>query len=126
MPIRVGNKAEGQDFFDRVREREEIWRYLEGNHIVLSGPRRLGKTSLLQRIAEEAEDQGLLARLVDVDDRDTCADPDRRIHCISGEAACQGCCRDRTVARLVAGLAPGLRCGLPVRLLRLHRLQCPA
>lgn len=66
MPIRVGNKAEGQDFFDREREREDIWRYLEGNHIVLSGPRRLGKTSLLQRIAEEAEDRGLLARLVDV------------------------------------------------------------
>jgi len=28
MPIRVGNKAEGDDFFDRIREREEICRYL--------------------------------------------------------------------------------------------------
>ena len=71
MPIRVGNKAEGRDFFDRVREREEIWRYLEGNHIVLSGPRRLGKTSLLQRIGEEAEDRGLFARLIDVEGIDS-------------------------------------------------------
>ncbi|MCG6860524.1 MAG: hypothetical protein LJE70_04470 [Chromatiaceae bacterium] len=65
MPIRVGNKAEGRNFFDRVREREEIWRYLAGNHIVLSGPRRLGKTSLLQCIGEEAEDRRLLARPID-------------------------------------------------------------
>ena len=43
-------------------------RYLEGNHILLSGPRRLGKTSLLQRLAEDAEEKGLLARLVDVED----------------------------------------------------------
>jgi len=41
MSILVGNKAQGKDFFDREREREDIWRYLEGNHILLSGPRRL-------------------------------------------------------------------------------------
>ncbi len=67
MAIRVGNKAEGDAFFDRVTEREDIWRHLEGNHIVLSGPRRLGKTSLLQRIAEEAAEKGILARLIDVE-----------------------------------------------------------
>ncbi len=66
MVMRLGSKAEGADFFDRVTERDDLWRYLEGNHIVLSGPRRLGKTSLLQRLAEEAEEKGLLARLVDV------------------------------------------------------------
>ncbi len=68
MAMRLGNKAEGIDFFDRVTEREDLWRYLEGNHIVLSGPRRLGKTSLLQRLADEADSKGLLARLVDVED----------------------------------------------------------
>lgn len=67
MAMRLGNKAEGEDFFDRVTEREDLWRYLEGNHIVFSGPRRLGKTSLLQRLADEAQRQGLLARLVDVE-----------------------------------------------------------
>lgn len=73
MAIRLGNKADGDDFFDREREREDLWRYLTGNHIVLSGPRRLGKTSLLQRLAEEAAAQGLLARLVDVGGFDTSA-----------------------------------------------------
>lgn len=67
MVMRLGNKAEGADFFDRVTERDDLWRYLEGNHIVLSGPRRLGKTSLLQRLADEAEEKGLMARLVDVE-----------------------------------------------------------
>lgn len=71
MPIKLGNKADGEDFFDRETEREDLWRYLEGNHIVLSGPRRLGKTSLLQRLAEEAADKGLLARLIDVEGLDT-------------------------------------------------------
>lgn len=71
MAIRVGNKAEGDDFFDRVTEREDIWRFLEGNHIVLSGPRRLGKTSLLQRVSEEAAGKGLLAQLIDVEGIDS-------------------------------------------------------
>jgi len=71
VPIKLGNKADGEDFFDRVNEREDLWRYLEGNHIVLSGPRRLGKTSLLQRLAEEATEKGLLARLIDVEGIDT-------------------------------------------------------
>ena len=67
MVMRLGNKAEGADFFDRVTEQEDLWRYLEGNHIVLSGPRRLGKTSLLQRVAYDAEEKGLMARLVDME-----------------------------------------------------------
>ena len=67
MVMRLGSKAEGADFFDRDTERDDLWRYLEGNHIVLSGPRRLGKTSLLQRLADEAEGKGLMARLVDVE-----------------------------------------------------------
>ncbi len=71
MPIKLGNKADGDDFFDRINERNDLWHYLEGNHIMLSGPRRLGKTSLLQRLAEEAVERGLMARLVDVEGIDT-------------------------------------------------------
>ncbi len=66
MALKLGNKADGEDFFDRDNERQDLWRYLVGNHVVLSGPRRLGKTSLLQRLADEAARQGLIARLVDV------------------------------------------------------------
>lgn len=74
MTIRLGNKADGDDFFNRDSERQDLWRYLSDNHIVLSGPRRLGKTSLLQKLAEEAEAHGLLARLVDVGGMDKAAD----------------------------------------------------
>lgn len=71
MAMRLGSKAEGEDFFDRETEREDLWRHLEGNHIVLSGPRRLGKTSILQRMADEALSQGLFGRLVDLEGLDT-------------------------------------------------------
>jgi hypothetical protein len=74
MTIKLGNKADGDDFFDRVNERKDLWSYLQGNHIVLSGPRRLGKTSLLQKLADEAEEHGLLARLADMEGIDTAAD----------------------------------------------------
>lgn len=39
MSLKPGNKADGDDFFDRVNERDDLWRYLEGNHIVPSGPK---------------------------------------------------------------------------------------
>lgn len=71
MPIRVGNIAQGDDFFDRETERADLWRYLEGNHVLISGPRRLGKSSLLLRMAEEAPDQGLLAGLIDLEGIDS-------------------------------------------------------
>ncbi|MCB9739758.1 MAG: hypothetical protein H6747_10860 [Deltaproteobacteria bacterium] len=68
MSIRAGNKAEGDAFFNRDREQEDFWRLISDNHVVLSGPRRLGKTSLLQRLADTSEGQGWLAKLVDVQD----------------------------------------------------------
>lgn len=38
MTIRLGNIAEGNDFFARKTELEDFWDYLEGNHVVLTGP----------------------------------------------------------------------------------------
>jgi hypothetical protein len=66
MLMKLGGIADGDAFFDREGERQDLWRHLEGDHVVLSGPRRLGKSSLLKRLADEAAGQGLLARLVDV------------------------------------------------------------
>ncbi len=71
MAIRVGNIASGDDFFDRLSELEDMWRYLEGNHVSLTGPRRLGKSSLLKRLGEQAEEKGVFARMIDVEGLDT-------------------------------------------------------
>lgn len=67
MTIPVGSIARGEDFFDREREREQLWDALEGNHIVISGPRRLGKSSVLERMKEDAEGKGFIAELIDVE-----------------------------------------------------------
>ncbi len=66
MSLRVGAPAEGDDFFNRVVERAQLWRVLAANHVVLSAPRRVGKTSLLKVLAHEATAQGLLAIYLDV------------------------------------------------------------
>ena len=71
MPIRIGNIASGNDFFDRETELEDIWRYVEGNHIALTGPRRLGKSSLLKRLGEQAAEHGLLACFIDLEGLDS-------------------------------------------------------
>jgi len=66
LEMKLGNIATGNDFFNRDSVREDIWRYLADNHLILRGPRRLGKSSLLKRIAEEAEDRGLLVVNIDI------------------------------------------------------------
>jgi len=64
--MKLGNVATGDDFFDREFIREYIWVYLKDNHLVLRGVRRLGKSSILIRIGEEAEKKGLLVAYKDV------------------------------------------------------------
>ena len=54
----LGSPARGGDFFDREKERQELWRYLKTDHILISAPRRLGKTSLIIRMIEEAGENG--------------------------------------------------------------------
>lgn len=54
MNIPCGAIARGDKFFDRVTDRKIIWKSLKNDHILLDGPRRVGKSSLLTKIAEEA------------------------------------------------------------------------
>ncbi len=62
----LGNIATGTDFYDRETECDDLWRYLEKNHVVASGPRRLGKSSIVHRLCEKAETESIMARHVDV------------------------------------------------------------
>ena len=74
MTLRIGAPAEGQDFFDRTIERAHLWRTLPGNHVVLSAPRRVGKTSLLKQLVREAPEHGLLGVYLDVSRRESASD----------------------------------------------------
>ncbi len=64
--MRLGSIATGTDFYDREIECADLWRYLENEHVVASGPRRLGKSSIVNRLREQAIEKGLLAQHVDV------------------------------------------------------------
>src|ERR1022692_5173599 len=67
----TGAVAEGDDFFNRINEMELFWRNLETDNLLLLAPRRVGKTSLMRKMAEKADAYGFTTALVDVSD---CAD----------------------------------------------------
>jgi hypothetical protein len=51
----LGQPVEGEDFFDREGDTQQLWLTLEeGNHVLLLAPRRVGKTSLAHRVGAEA------------------------------------------------------------------------
>lgn len=56
MKISVGNPVEGDDFFDRELEQARAWRKLEGSHLLMLAPRRIGKTSLILRLCATARE----------------------------------------------------------------------
>ena len=64
--MKLGNPATGEDFFGRTQELGDLWRYLETDHIRFPGVRRLGKTSIIKRLEEDAAEHGLMARWLDV------------------------------------------------------------
>jgi hypothetical protein len=67
----TGAVAEGADFFNRTSEMARFWRDLETDNLLLLAPRRVGKTSLMRKMREEAESRGFNSVFVDVSD---CAD----------------------------------------------------
>ncbi len=64
--MRLGSPATGADFIGRAQELKDIWQYLEADHLKFPGVRRLGKTSILKRMMEEAPAHGVLAQWIDV------------------------------------------------------------
>jgi hypothetical protein len=67
----VGKPVQGDDFFDRKREVEEIWSRLQTDDILLLAPRRVGKTSLMFRLREDAAAHQRHALYVSVADATT-------------------------------------------------------
>jgi hypothetical protein len=64
--MKLGTPATGEDFFGRTQELGDLWRYLESDNIRFPGVRRLGKTSILRRLEENAAEHGLLAKWLDL------------------------------------------------------------
>lgn len=64
----VGRPVQGRDFFDRVQEQRRFWRDLETDNLLLLAPRRVGKTSLMFRLRDTAEDHGFRAVYITVAD----------------------------------------------------------
>lgn len=66
---KVGPIVEGKDFFGRDREILETWKdIVDGNHILITAPRRIGKSSLVKRLIAEAKAHSWRAVYVDVQD----------------------------------------------------------
>lgn len=54
----VGQVVRGEDFFNRPQEIRRIWRSIEsGSHLLISAPRRVGKTSLLFYLLDHPKKQ---------------------------------------------------------------------
>ncbi len=72
----TGAVAVGDDFFDRKEEMRSYWRDLETDNLLLLAARRVGKTSIMRRMAADSADRGFTTVFVDVSD---CADELRLI-----------------------------------------------
>lgn len=56
------------DFFDRKQECQELWRlFAKSKNVLMLAPRRIGKTMLLHKLAEESEEKGFRGVVVDVE-----------------------------------------------------------
>lgn len=56
---KVGPPVTGDDFYGRTEELSRAIKYLDTNHsLVLSAPRRIGKTSFAKRLLEENNPRG--------------------------------------------------------------------
>jgi uncharacterized protein len=67
----IGKPVQHDNFFDREREMRKLWQHLEHDDVLLLAPRRVGKTSLMLRLAEQAPSKGLVASYLSVSDATT-------------------------------------------------------
>ena len=68
-PFRFSGPLAPEDMIDRDSEADDLLALAEGGHSFrLVGPRRYGKTTLLRRVLESAERDGVAAVLVDLQD----------------------------------------------------------
>ena len=68
MKSSTGPWVSGDDFFDREAELDMLGtRVCEGNHVLLSGQRRMGKTSIVQELGRRLEADGWIFLFIDIE-----------------------------------------------------------
>lgn len=68
MRLSTGRWVVGEDFFDRSAELETLARLIEErNHLLLTGQRRMGKTSIVRELSRRLQAQGWTTLFVDVE-----------------------------------------------------------
>ena len=68
IPGNMGRLATGSAFFDREDVMRRAWELLKTSNLLLLAPRRVGKSSLLNRMREEGEHRGYKALYLSVPD----------------------------------------------------------
>ena len=67
ISIKTGAPVTGEDFFGRKRELRNAHRYLEAHQsLLLSAPRRIGKSSLAKKLKEELTEKGWKCLYIDL------------------------------------------------------------
>jgi len=67
----TGKPVQHENFFDREREIQKLWHHLANDDVLLLAPRRVGKTSIMWRLREQASSRDLTASHVSVADADS-------------------------------------------------------
>ena len=85
MRLSTGRWVSGDDFFDREGELEVLrQRVCDGNHVLLAGQRRMGKTSIVRELGRRLESDGWIFLFADVEGatcaEDTIAEIARAVH----------------------------------------------
>ena len=103
MRSSTGRWVSGDDFFGREAELEILTtRVRDGNHVLLTGQRRMGKTSIARELGRRLESEGWVSLFADVEDA-TCAED------AIAEIARAAYPVDSLARRLAAGMGQWLR-----------------
>ena len=69
---KIGPPVEGDDIFGREKEIQKANKLLDSSHsLLLSAPRRIGKSSLAKRLIEEKKNQGWKCVYIDLEETTT-------------------------------------------------------
>ncbi|MCL2103497.1 MAG: hypothetical protein FWH21_00345 [Kiritimatiellaeota bacterium] len=104
IDIKTGCIVEGKDFFGRKKELREAWddRLLKGVSVLLSSPRRVGKSSFARRVLQVAKENGWATLHLDLQGTST---ENQFVEHFLGQLQKEGWMEKSTLKNLVAKVA---------------------